>query len=74
MSVLGQKRTNSPGPKFGFVRSCPKADKRWCGWIVRFVPIADITPVATIGPPLNVANEWNSLCPAGSRAAISSQA
>ena len=24
------------------------------------MPIADITPVATIGPPLNVVNEWNS--------------
>ena len=26
MSALGQKRTNSPGPKFAFVRYCPKAD------------------------------------------------
>jgi hypothetical protein len=26
MSALGQKRTNCPGPKFGFVRFGPKAD------------------------------------------------
>ena len=25
MSALGQKRTNHRGPKFGFVRYCPKA-------------------------------------------------
>jgi len=30
MSALGQKRTNRPGPKLGFVRCCPKADKRRC--------------------------------------------
>jgi len=27
MSAVGQKRTNHPGPKYGFVRYCPKADK-----------------------------------------------
>jgi hypothetical protein len=39
---LGHKRTNGPELKFGFVRCCPKADKRGRGWIVRFVPKADI--------------------------------
>ena len=44
MSVFGQKRTNGPGPKSNFVHFCPKADKRCCGCIVRFVPIADMPP------------------------------
>jgi hypothetical protein len=35
MSVLGQKRTNRPGPKSGFVRFGPIADKRGRNWIVR---------------------------------------
>ena len=42
MSALGQKQTNRPGPKFGFVRFGPIADKRRRHWNVRFVPIADI--------------------------------
>jgi hypothetical protein len=42
MSALGHKRTNRPGPKFDFVRYCPKADNRGCRSIVRFVPQADI--------------------------------
>ena len=42
MSALGHKRTNGPGPKCGFVRYCPKADKRWRGCFVCFVPRADI--------------------------------
>jgi hypothetical protein len=32
---------SDPGLKFGFVRSCPQADKGGCGRIVRFVPKAD---------------------------------
>jgi len=39
-SALGQMRTNLRDPKPNFVCSCPKADNRECGWIVRFVPIA----------------------------------
>ena len=42
MSAVGQKQTNRPGPKLGFVRFGPIADKRWCSLIVRLVPIADI--------------------------------
>jgi hypothetical protein len=48
MSALGKKRTNRPGLKLTFVRFGPKADKRGRGWIVRFVPIADIAPTAHI--------------------------
>src|ERR1017187_4306198 len=40
MSQLGHKRTNHRGPKSKFVCYCPKADKRECGRIVRFVPLA----------------------------------
>ena len=35
MSAFGQKQTNRPGPKFGFVRFGPIADKRGHGRIVR---------------------------------------
>jgi len=42
MSAFGQKRTNHREPKSTVVRFSPKADKHGYGWIVRFVPGADI--------------------------------
>jgi hypothetical protein len=42
MSASGHKRTSRRGPKSTFVRYGPKADKRRRGWVVRFVPEADI--------------------------------
>jgi hypothetical protein len=35
-------RTTHPRPKPNFVRFGPKADKRGRGWIVRYVPEADM--------------------------------
>jgi hypothetical protein len=37
ISALGQKRTNRLGPKFGFVRYCPKVD------ITRRIPCRHLT-------------------------------
>src|SRR5664279_808395 len=42
MSLMGHKLTNHRGPKSTFVRYGPKADKRGCGWIIRFVPLPEI--------------------------------
>jgi len=39
---VGHKRTSRRGPKSNFVCFGPKADKRGCGWIVRYVPISNI--------------------------------
>jgi hypothetical protein len=41
---VGHKWTNRRGPKSTFVLFGPKADKRGCCWIVRFVPIATNAP------------------------------
>jgi hypothetical protein len=64
MSALGHKRTNSPGQKFGFVRYCPKADKRWCGWIVRSVPMGIVSGIRVNKKPSGVKPEglpeWRS--------------
>ena len=38
-----------PGPKSSYVRCCPKADKLGFGWIVCFVPKADISQVLHAG-------------------------
>jgi hypothetical protein len=46
MSAKGHQRTNGQDQKFGFVRYCPKADKRWYGWNVRFVPCVDGSELA----------------------------
>jgi len=42
VSQVGHKRTSRRGPKSNFVCFGPKADKRGCGWIVRYVPISNI--------------------------------
>ena len=39
---MGHKRTNHPPPKSAVVRFGPIADKPGCGWIVRYVPLAEI--------------------------------
>jgi hypothetical protein len=41
---MGQKRTNNRRAKSNFVRFGPIADKRRCGWIVRYVPLATDAP------------------------------
>jgi hypothetical protein len=49
MTASGHKRTNRPRPKSTVVCFGPIADKRGCGWFVRFVPIPAIALVAMMG-------------------------
>src|ERR1035438_3990634 len=41
MSLMGHLRPSHPALRQSNVRIDPKADKRGCGWIVRFVPETD---------------------------------
>jgi hypothetical protein len=58
---MGQKRTNGLRPKRDFVRYCPKADKRKRGWVVRYVPLADMDGY-TIVPQIGANGILRNIC------------
>ena len=62
MSEMGHKRPSHRAPKSTFVRFGPIADKRGCGWIVGFVPIATDAPQQTVALFDHLISKREQLC------------